>query len=119
MATQAGTAVAARDANELVRSAVEKTIAESGEVGVQVAAYLDGNLVVDVCAGLADETTGQKVGPETIFNAFSVTKGMTATAIHLQAERGLIEYSMPIAEYWPEFGAAGKENVTVYDALTH
>ena len=40
-------------------------------------------------------------------------------ALHIQAERGLVDYAMPIAHYWPEFGAHGKDKATVYDALTH
>jgi len=50
---------------------------------------------------------------------FSVTKAVTATALHIQAERGLIDYDKPIAHYWPEFAAQGKDKATVRDALTH
>ena len=107
------------DANKIVQEAVDVAIGERGEIGLQVAAYLDGKPVVDVWGGLADEATGKQVEADTIFPVFSVTKAVTAVALHIQAERGLVDYAMPVAHYWPEFGAHGKEKGTVYDALTH
>jgi len=80
------------DINQVVQAAVDAAIREGGEIGVQVAAYLKGELVVDVWGGLADETTGQAVNADTLFPVFSVTKAVTATALHMQAERGLIDY---------------------------
>ena len=56
---------------------------------------------------------------DTVFQVFSVIKAMAAVALHVQAERGLVDYYAPIARYWPEFGAHGKDRGTVYDALTH
>jgi len=107
------------DINKIVQAAVDAAIREGGEIGVQVAAYLKGELVVDVWGGLADETTGRAVNGDTLFPVFSVTKAVTATALHMQAERGLIDYDKPISYYWPEFAANGKGAATVRDALTH
>ncbi|MFE1595314.1 serine hydrolase domain-containing protein [Nocardia sp. NPDC058705] len=50
---------------------------------------------------------------------FSATKGVTATVIHRLADRGLIDYQAPVAEYWPRFAAHGKGAITVADVLTH
>src|SRR5262247_4013150 len=111
--------VTTAQANRIVQEAVNAAIREGGEIGLQVAAYVDGEPVVDVWGGLADETTGRKVDGDTLFPVFSVTKAVTATALHIQAERGLVDYDTPIASYWPEFGAHGKEKGTVRDALTH
>jgi CubicO group peptidase (beta-lactamase class C family) len=106
-------------ANAAVHAALEAAIAEKGEIGIQVAAYLGGELVIDTWAGLANPDTGEPVTGDTLFNVFSVTKAVPATAIHIQAERGLLDYDAPIARYWPEWGCNGKEDVTVRDALTH
>jgi CubicO group peptidase (beta-lactamase class C family) len=106
-------------ANRIVQEAVGTAIHEGGEIGLQVAVYLDGEQVVDVWGGLADETTGHKVDGDTLFPVFSVTKAITATALHIQAERGLVDYDSPIAHYWPEFAVHGKDKGTVRDALTH
>ena len=106
------------DPQKVFEEAVSAALGE-GEVGLQFAVYKDGKLVVDAWGGLADETTGRKVDSETLFNVFSVTKAITATALHIQAERGLVSYDAPIAHYWPEFGVHGKAKATVTDALNH
>lgn len=106
-------------ANDAVLKVLQETVASGEEVGVQVAAYLHGELVVDAWAGLADPGTARNVDGDTLFNVYSVTKGVAATALHVQAERGLVDYDSPVARYWPEYGANGKEAVTVRDALSH
>lgn len=54
-----------------------------------------------------------------MFPVFSNIKAVTATALHIQAERGLVDYYRPVAKYWPEFGKHGKDKGTVSGALTH
>lgn len=105
--------------NQTVQEAVDLAIRDHGELGIQVAAYLDGKLVVDIWDGIADVTTGRKVEPDTLFHVFSVTKAMAAVALHIQVDRGLVDYEAPVAKYWPEFGKHGKEKITIYDILTH
>lgn len=97
--------------NDLVSSGVER--------GIQVAAYLDGKCVVDASAGIADPASGSTVNDETLFTVFSCGKGVTATVMHILAERGLFAYDDPIATYWPEFAANGKAAVTIRQALCH
>ena len=60
----------------IVQEAVD--VSERGEIGVQVAAYLDSELVIDVWGGLANETTGREVDGDTLFPVFSNIKAMTA-----------------------------------------
>jgi CubicO group peptidase (beta-lactamase class C family) len=107
------------DPNGDVRELLENLVSSGGEIGLQVAAYLDGRLVVDAWAGLADETSSRPVDGETLFTAFSISKGIAATCVHILADRGLLDYDAPIAEYWPEFAAKGKERATLRHALTH
>jgi len=106
-------------ANAIVRNAIDDAVARGVETGVQVAAYLNGELVVDTWGGLADDRTGRPVDGETLFNVYSVTKAVAATALHIQADRSLIDYDAPITRYWPEYGVNGKGATTVRDALTH
>jgi CubicO group peptidase (beta-lactamase class C family) len=115
----AATTVNTAEAARVFQQAIDTTIRKNGEVGMQVAVYHYGQLAVDVWGGIADETTGRTVDGETLFPSFSVIKATTATALHIQAERGLIEYEKPIAEYWPEFAANGKATATIRDALSH
>src|SRR5438270_60750 len=107
------------DVNGRIQQVLNDLIADELELGVQVAAYLDGELVVDTWAGRADEASGRQVDGDTLFTVFSTTKGITATCIHMLAERGKLDYDAPIAKYWPEFAAHGKEKATVRDGLTH
>jgi CubicO group peptidase (beta-lactamase class C family) len=109
---------AGTDPQRIFQQAIDAAIRE-GEVGIQFAVYKAGKLVVDAWGGLADDTTGRKVDADTLFNVFSVTKAVTATALHIQADRGLVSYDAPIAQYWPEFAAHGKGKATVRDALSH
>lgn len=106
-------------ANAAVQEELLRAIADKGEIGVQVAAYRHGELVIDCWAGLADPASGRPVDGDTLFNVFSVSKAVPSTAIHLQAERGLLDYDAPIATYWPEFARHGKAHITVRDALNH
>jgi CubicO group peptidase (beta-lactamase class C family) len=41
------------------------------------------------------------------------------TPAHLLADRGLLDLDAPVADYWPEFAAAGKEGVLVRHLLSH
>jgi CubicO group peptidase (beta-lactamase class C family) len=50
---------------------------------------------------------------------FSATKGVTATAVHLLIERGVLDPDAPIASYWPEFAAAGKGGIPLRWAMAH
>src|SRR5246127_3548676 len=104
--------------NDSALQQVLQTAIDRGERGVQVAGYLGDDLVVDGWIGEAD-SRGTAVSGSTLFPIFSVTKGLAATAIHLQAERGLLDYESPVAAYWPEFKANGKQDITVGQLLTH
>src|SRR5215203_1852026 len=99
--------------NDTIQHLLDSFVTSGAESGVQVAAYYQGNLVVDAWAGVQDVTSQQPVDGNTLFLLFSCSKGVTATIMHLLAERGLIDYDAPIAHYWPEFGQNGKAQVTI------
>ena len=102
-----------------VQNLLDRMVAEGTELGIQVAAYVDGKLALDLWAGTADEQTGRPVDRDTLFTVYSATKGVVATAVHILADRGLLDYESPIARYWPEFAANGKERTTLRHALSH
>jgi CubicO group peptidase (beta-lactamase class C family) len=104
---------------KIVQQALDYATREGGEIGVQVAAYLNGKLVVDAWSGVADPATGRLVDGETLFNVYSVTKAVAATALHILSDRGHIDYAAPVVRYWPEYGVRGKARTTVRDVLTH
>ena len=111
--------VASLPANPVVQRAIDAAIASGREVGVQVAAYHRGRLVVDAWGGVADPATGRKVDGDTLFNVYSVTKAVAATAVHLLVDRDRLDYDAPLARYWPEYAAHGKGKTSVRDVLTH
>jgi CubicO group peptidase (beta-lactamase class C family) len=106
-------------ANALVRQAIDEVITQGREIGVQVAAYHRGQLVIDTWGGLADPASGRAVDGDTLFNVYSVTKAVAATAVHMLVDRGLLGYDDPVSRHWPEYGAHGKQRTTVRDVLTH
>ncbi|WP_448394367.1 esterase/beta-lactamase LipL [Mycolicibacterium sp. XJ879] len=87
--------------------------------GGALAVYLHGEPVVDVWTGYADRRGTEYWTADTGAMVFSVTKGMASTVIHRLADRGLIDYDRPVAKYWPEFGANGKEAITVREVMQH
>lgn len=87
--------------------------------GGALAVYLDGQPVVDVWKGWADRNGEVPWSADTAPMVFSATKGMAATVIHRLADRGLIDYEAPVAEYWHSFGANGKADMTVREVMKH
>ncbi|AQA06799.1 esterase [Mycobacterium sp. MS1601] len=87
--------------------------------GGALAVYLHGEPVVDVWTGWADRRGQTPWTADTGAMVFSATKGMASTVIHRLADRALIDYDAPVAEYWPEFGAGGKADITVREVMAH
>jgi CubicO group peptidase (beta-lactamase class C family) len=87
--------------------------------GGALAVYLDGEPVVDVWTGWADRRGEVPWTADTGTMVFSATKGMASTVIHRLVDRGLIDYDVPVAQYWPEFGANGKADITVRQLMRH
>ena len=93
---------------------------ESGEdLGASVAVVIDGEMVVDLWGGWADETRTVPWTENTIANVFSSTKTMTALAALVLVDRGELDLDANVAKYWPEFAARGKENIKVRQVLSH
>jgi CubicO group peptidase (beta-lactamase class C family) len=104
---------------EGVRSAFEANFSEGREVGAAFCAYHDGRKVVDVWGGAADEATGRPWEERTLGLVYSSTKGATAVCANRLAQEGRLDVDAPVAEYWPEFARAGKENIPVRMLLAH
>jgi len=87
--------------------------------GGALAVYLDGQPVVDIWTGRSDRRGRRPWQADTAPMVFSATKGVASTVIHRLADRGLIDYDAPVAEYWPEFAANGKAEITVREVMRH
>jgi CubicO group peptidase (beta-lactamase class C family) len=102
-----------------VREEFERNFAERGEVGASVCVTVDGETVVDLWGGVADQATGAPWQADTITVVWSCTKGATALCAHMLAARGAIDLDAPVARYWPEFAKGGKDAITVRMLLNH
>jgi len=102
-----------------IQQSIDQMVESGVERGMQVAVYHRGELVVDAVAGIADPSTGRVVRSDTPFYNFSIGKGAASTIAHVLAERGLFSYDTPVVDLWPEFGAHGKQKVTVRHVLSH
>ncbi len=101
-----------------VRAALAASLGKD-DVGASVAVYLDGEPVVDIWGGYADADRSVSWERDTLTGVNSTTKNMTALCALILADRGQLDLSAPVAAYWPEFAAAGKENVLVRHVLSH
>lgn len=101
-----------------VADAFVEGFSERGEVGAGLAIVVDGRAVVDLVGGTADDAGAPWV-PTTIVNAYSVVKPLAAACLLLLVERGLVDLDGRVARWWPEFAAAGKDDVTVRQVLAH
>ena len=104
---------------EAVRAAFEANFDEGLEDGAAFAAYHRGKKVVDLWGGIADTMTGRPWLEDALVLVYSTTKGATAMCANKLAQEGAIDVEAPVVTYWPEFGQAGKEAVTVADLLSH
>ncbi|MFR9752458.1 serine hydrolase domain-containing protein [Nocardia sp. 004] len=86
--------------------------------GAQLCVYRRGRVVVDLWTG-QDPESGKTWDAESLTVLMSVSKGMTATCVHILVDRGLLDLDAPVREYWPEFAAEGKGDITVADVLSH
>ncbi len=98
-----------------VQRVLDRAVLEGTERAIQVAAYLNGELIVDAWAAPA----ARPVDGHSLFPFFSTGKGIAATAVHRLVERGILSWDEPIALHWPEFAAAGKGGITLRHVLNH
>ena len=102
-----------------VRQVLEDNLRSGEELGAAVHVDLDGQTVVDLWGGWRDERRTTPWSQDTITNVWSCTKTVTSLAALVLVERGLLDPYAPVATYWPEFAAAGKERVEVRHLMSH
>lgn len=102
-----------------VRAEFERNFRERGELGAAVTIHHQGRAVVDLWAGTADQASGRPWAENTMVTVFSATKGLAATCMHMLVDRGRLDIDAPVARYWPEFAANGKQDITVAMVLSH
>ncbi|MEV6062663.1 serine hydrolase domain-containing protein [Nocardia asteroides] len=102
-----------------VADAFRRNFTEHAEIGAAVAVYAGEEPLVDLWAGHRDRRREVPWERDTIVPVFSSSKGMSAFTIAVAVSRGLLDYEQPVAKYWPEFAANGKDTVTVRQLIDH
>jgi CubicO group peptidase (beta-lactamase class C family) len=102
-----------------VKDAFASNFAVNGDVGASCAVVRDGEVIVDLWGGTLDREGAKPWQEDTIINVWSTTKTMSCLSLLVLASRGLVDVDAPVARYWPEFAAAGKEGVLVRHLLSH
>lgn len=100
-------------------AALADEVTTGGELGAAIAIDIDGQPVVDIWGGYADRAKTREWAQDTIVNVFSSTKNVTALAALMLVDRGLLDPFAPVARYWPEFAASGKQDIEVRHVLSH
>lgn len=104
---------------EPVRDAVEHQLRSGADVGLSLVVDVDGQQVVNLWGGHRDAARTQPWQRDTITNVWSITKTVAGLAALLLVDAGELDLYAPVARYWPEFAANGKQNVEVRHLLSH
>jgi len=107
------------DRFEKLASLLHDSVETGADLGGSVALVIDGEMVVDIWSGWADPAQTIPWERDTITNVWSTTKTMTALAALVLVDRGELDIHAPVARYWPEFAANGKEAVEIRHLMSH
>ena len=104
---------------EALRQLFAANIASGADLGASLAVTIDGEFVVDLWGGWADEARTRPWTADTVTNVWSTTKMMTSLTALLLVDRGELDLDAPVARYWPEFGAAGKSGIQLRHLMSY
>jgi len=104
---------------EPLRDLIEDNLHSGAECGLSLLVDVDGQAVVDVYGGFADQARIRPWERDTIVNVWSTTKTVTSLAVLMLADGGQVDLDAPVARYWPEFAANGKDGILVRHVMSH
>jgi CubicO group peptidase (beta-lactamase class C family) len=104
---------------ESVRDALARNLDSGEELGASLVLDIDGDIVIDVWGGFRDQDRTVPWTEDTITNVWSTTKTVTSLAALMLVDRGELDVDAPVARYWPEFAANGKQDVLVRHLMSH
>jgi len=102
-----------------MKEVLSRSIDSGDDLGASVAVTINGKFVVDIWGGWADTEKKTPWNENTITNVWSTTKTMAAMCALVLFDRGLLDFDAPVAQYWPEFAANGKDKVLVRHIMSH
>jgi len=104
---------------DTVRAAFEQNVATGEEVGASLVLDIDGDIAIDLWGGFRDLARTLAWDEHTITNVWSITKTITSLAALMLVDRGELDIHAPVAKYWPEFAANGKQDIEIRHLLSH
>lgn len=105
---------------EAVRDAFEQNFEEDLELGAGFAAFRGEEVLVNLTAGWMDRPKTKVWDSQTIVPVYSTSKGISALVVaHVISQTEDVTYDTRLAAIWPEFGAHGKDKLTISDVLSH
>ena len=104
---------------DAVRSALSRNLDSGEELGASLVLDIDGDIVIDLWGGFCDQDRAIPWSEHTITNVWSSTKTVTSLAALMLADRGELDVDAPVAAYWPEFAANGKQDILVRQLMSH
>jgi CubicO group peptidase (beta-lactamase class C family) len=104
---------------DAVRQAFVANFAENLELGARFALAVEGEIVVDLMGGWADRAMTRPFAEDTLTQVFSTSKAMASLMVARLVGQGRLSYGARVADVWPEFGASGKDGLTVGQVLSH
>ena len=107
------------DGFDAVAAEFARLLDEDGGAGSAFTAFQGGRPVVRLHGGHRDPDGAEPMTAHTLMPVFSGTKGVVSTAVALLVDRGTLDPDAPVARYWPEFAAGGKQDVLVRQVLSH
>ncbi|MEU5896461.1 serine hydrolase domain-containing protein [Streptomyces venezuelae] len=107
------------DRFEPVRAALTAHLEAGEELGASIAVDVDGVMEVDLWGGHTDAARTVPWHRDTLVSMWSTTKTLTSLAALVLVDRGALDLHRPVAHYWPEFAARGKEHIEVRHVLAH
>ena len=102
-----------------LQQAMDEATESGAECGCQLAIFLHGKPVLSLVSGYTSADRNEKVTEQTLFPIYSCGKNVMATMVHRLVEQGIMDYDARIADYWPEFGCNGKEDIRLWQVLSH
>ncbi len=97
----------------------ERNLESGADLGASIAVYHHEELVADLWGGYRDEAKTTPWDRDTLVNVWSTTKTMTFLVALMLFDRGELDFNAPVATYWPEFAANGKEDIEVRHVMNH
>jgi len=89
------------------------------ELGAAVSVWQEGEPIVDLYGGFRDARREKPWMPDTPVLVWSATKGIGSTCLLHVLQEHQIDIHRRVAEFWPEFGQANKQNITLAQLLSH